>query len=403
MNISYFIAKRYFFRKSQNNFVHFISLVSFFGVMVGSAALILVLSVFNGFEDLVLNMYNSFDPHIKIQTTQGKVFEREPIEKKLSTYDQIEENIFVLEEKVLLNYNDKEFIAIAKGVSDNYEKAIHFDSLIVEGRGLSSSDMDNVAVMGSGIAYYLSMGLGSVFENIQLYIPKREEKTLLNIQKAFEQHNIVPVGIFNIQNEIDSEYFITPLSFLQKISNRENRISSVEIKLKDPKEMYDFQQLLKNSLGNNYLIQNRFEQQQFLYKILNSEKLAVFIIFLFIILIATFNIIGSLTMLILDKRKDIFTLKSLGLNKIQIQKIFFKKNMFTILFGVLIGLLMGLSIAFVQQNFGLISLGDGNFVVDSFPVSIRFSDVILVFSTVFITGVFSSWIPAKILTKKLFR
>ena len=403
MNISYFIAKRYFFRKSQNNFVHFISLVSFFGVMVGSAALILVLSVFNGFEDLVLNMYNSFDPHIKIQTTQGKVFEREPIEKKLSTYDQIEENIFVLEEKVLLNYNDKEFIAIAKGVSDNYEKAIHFDSLIVEGRGLSSSDMDNVAVMGSGSAYYLSMGLGSVFENIQLYIPKREEKTLLNIQKAFEQHNIVPVGIFNIQNEIDSEYFITPLSFLQKISNRENRISSVEIKLKNPKEMYDFQQLLKNSLGNNYLIQNRFEQQQFLYKILNSEKLAVFIIFLFIILIATFNIIGSLTMLILDKRKDIFTLKSLGLNNIQIQKIFFKKNMFTILFGVLIGLLMGLSIAFAQQNFGLISLGDGNFVVDSFPVSIRFSDVILVFSTVFITGVFSSWIPAKILTKKLFR
>ena len=403
MNISYFIAKRYFFRKSQNNFVHFISLVSFFGVMVGSAALILVLSVFNGFEDLVLNMYNSFDPHIKIQTTQGKVFEREPIEKKLSTYDQIEENIFVLEEKVLLNYNDKEFIAIAKGVSDNYEKAIHFDSLIVEGRGLSSSEMDNVAVMGSGIAYYLSMGLGSVFENIQLYIPKREEKTLLNIQKAFEQHNIVPVGIFNIQNEIDSEYFITPLSFLQKISNRENRISSVEIKLKDPKEMYDLQQLLKNSLGNNYLIQNRFEQQQFLYKILNSEKLAVFIIFLFIILIATFNIIGSLTMLILDKRKDIFTLKSLGLNKIQIQKIFFKKNMFTILFGVLIGLLMGLSIAFAQQNFGLISLGDGNFVVDSFPVSIRFSDVILVFSTVFIIGVFSSWIPAKILTKKLFR
>ena len=403
MNISYFIAKRYFFRKSQNNFVHFISLVSFFGVMVGSAALILVLSVFNGFEDLVLNMYNSFDPHIKIQTTQGKVFEREPIEKKLSTYDQIEENIFVLEEKVLLNYNDKEFIAIAKGVSDNYEKAIHFDSLIVEGRGLSSSDMDNVAVMGSGIAYYLSMGLGSVFENIQLYIPKREEKTLLNIQKAFEQHNIVPVGIFNIQNEIDSEYFITPLSFLQKISNRENRISSVEIKLKDPKEMYDLQQLLKNSLGNNYLIQNRFEQQQFLYKILNSEKLAVFIIFLFIILIATFNIIGSLTMLILDKRKDIFTLKSLGLNKNQIQKIFFKKNMFTILFGVLIGLLMGLSIAFAQQNFGLISLGDGNFVVDSFPVSIRFSDVILVFSTVFIIGVFSSWIPAKILTKKLFR
>jgi len=403
MNISYFIAKRYFFRKSQNNFVHFISLVSFFGVMVGSAALILVLSVFNGFEDLVLNMYNSFDPHIKIQTTQGKVFEREPIEKKLSTYDQIEENIFVLEEKVLLNYNDKEFIAIAKGVSDNYEKAIHFDSLIVEGRGLSSSDMDNVAVMGSGIAYYLSMGLGSVFENIQLYIPKREEKTLLNIQKAFEQHNIVPVGIFNIQNEIDSEYFITPLSFLQKISNRENRISSVEIKLKDPNEMYDLQQLLKNSLGNNYLIQNRFEQQQFLYKILNSEKLAVFIIFLFIILIATFNIIGSLTMLILDKRKDIFTLKSLGLNKIQIQKIFFKKNMFTILFGVLIGLLMGLSIAFAQQNFGLISLGDGYFVVDSFPVSIRFSDVILVFSTVFIIGVLSSWIPAKILTKKLFR
>jgi lipoprotein-releasing system permease protein len=403
MNFPFFIAKRYFSTKNNNNFVHIISWVSLFGVAIGTAALILVLSVFNGFEQLVLSMYNSFDPHLKISSAEGKTFNPESIKTLISANNEIAVSAFVLEEKVLLKYQEKEFIATVKGVSANYSQLANFDSLIIEGNYINENDYQNVAAVGAGVAYYLSMGLGAVFEQLHVFVPNRNSKTLLNPQTAFKQSTVKPVGIFRIQAEIDEQYIITPLAFIQQLSEKENEVSAIEIKLKNADNMLLVQQQLKEVLGPAYSVKNRLEQQAILYKILNTEKLVVFLILLFIMIIAAFNIIGSLSMLILDKKEDILTLKSFGATQQQIQSIFFNKSMLTILAGASSGLLIGIAVGFLQQTFGFIGMGGGNFVIDAYPISFSILDVLLVFSSVIFIGLLASCYPSIQLTKRLFR
>ena len=403
MNFSFFIAKRYFTTNKSSSFVHIISWVSLFGVAIGTAALILVLSVFNGFEDLVLSMYNSFDPHLKITSAEGKTFNPEQARNRLLTVEEIENTAFVLEEKVLLKYQEKEYIATAKGVSEEYLQLTNFDSLLVDGEYINNFESNNVAVVGRGVAYYLSMSIGTMFEQLQVFVPNRNSKTLLNPATAFEQSSVLPVGIFGVQAEVDAAYIITPLLFVQQLANRNNEVSAIEIKLKDEGQMIALQEKLQTALGDKYTIKNRLQQQDFLYKILNTEKLAVFLILTFIMIIATFNIIGSLSMLMLDKKKDIATLRSLGCRVQDIQSLFFKKSMLTILLGAGIGLLIGLGIAFLQQTFGFLSMGGGSFVVNTYPVAIKLMDVLLVSATVIIIGVLASWYPARVLGRRLFR
>ncbi len=399
MNFPFFIAKRYFLSKKNSNFVHIISLVSLIGVVIGTAALVLVLSVFNGFESLILNMYNSFDPHIKIKLAEGKAFDANNM---LLTHPEIEKTAYILEEKVLLKYQEKEFIAIVKGVSSSYKDMVNFDSLLIDGKYIDSYENNNVAVVGRGVAYHLSMGTGNMFEQLQVFLPNRSVKTLLNPQTAFNQSSVLPIGVFGIQSEIDEEYIITPLVFIQKLAERGNKISSIEIKLKNPDNMFKIQEQLKTDFGENFIVQNRLEQQDFLYKILNTEKLAVFLILVFIMIVAAFNIIGALSMLILDKEQDIKTLKSFGATQAAIRNIFFNKSMLTIIVGILIGLLIGLLLAFLQQYYGFISMGQGSFVVNAYPVLIRLNDVFIVSVTVLIIGSLASWYPSKVLSKKLF-
>jgi lipoprotein-releasing system permease protein len=402
VNFPFFIAKRYFSTKKNSNFVHIISWVSLLGVAIGTAALILVLSVFNGFEDLVLKMYNSFDPHLQITATEGKVFHPEKISAVLVN-PEFESSAYILEEKVLLKYQEKEFIATVKGVSETYQELTNFDSLLVDGEYINSYENNNVAVVGSGVAYHLSIGLGTMFEQLQVFVPNRNSKTLLNPQTAFKQGSVLPVGIFSIQAELDQEYIITPLAFIQQLADRDNNISAVEIKLKDEDRMLAIQEQLAIALGDDFIVKNRLEQQEFLYKILNTEKLAVFLILAFIMIIATFNIIGALSMLMLDKKKDITTFRSLGCTVQDIQSVFFRKSMLTILFGIGIGLFIGLGLAFLQQTFGFIGMGGGSFVINTYPIAIVFADIILVSFTVFTIGLLASWYPAKVLSGKLFK
>lgn len=422
MNLSFFIAKRYFSTKQNKSFVHIISWVSLFGVTIGAAALILVLSVFNGFEGLILNMYNSFDPDIKISLKEGKTFSPDSIN---INHSEILESAYVLEEKVLLKYQEKEFIAMIKGVSPSYKELTKFDSLFLLNPGVyideqSFSDFDsldfnylkktqyplyegsNIALVGSGVAYYLSMSIGSYpFSLLEIFLPDRDAKTLLHANKSFKKAVISPLGIFSVRPEIDEQYIITPLRFIQQLSERGNEISSIEIKIKDPDEVLKIQKELKLKIGDQFEVKNKLEQQELLYKILNTEKLAVFLILIFIMIIATFNIIGSLTMLMLDKRKDIQTLKSFGVEQQLIHYIFFKKGMLTIMLGLFLGVFIGLGIAFLQKNFGLISMG-GNFLADSYPVIIKLTDVFIVGAVVVLIGLLSTWYPSKILSKKLF-
>ena len=403
MNFPFFIAKRYFTTKENSGFVHIISWVSLFGIAIGTAALILVLSVFNGFENLVLSMYNSFDPHLKITSTEGKTFNPNEAKTLLLTVEEIEISALVLEEKVLLKYQEQEYIATAKGVSEEYLELTNFSSVLIEGEYINGFESNNVAVVGRGVAYYLSMGIGSMFEQLNVFMPNRNNKTLLNLSTAFEQSAVLPVGIFGVQVEVDAAYIITPLLFVQQLAERNNEVSSIEIKLKDEGQMIAFQEQLQKVLGPNYMIKNRIQQQEFLYKILNTEKLAVFLILTFIMIIATFNIIGSLSMLMLDKKKDIATLRSLGCKVQDIQSLFFKKSMLTIILGTGIGLFIGLGLAFLQQTFGFISMGGGSFVINTYPIAIAFKDVLLVSVTVFIIGLLASWYPAKLLGRKLFK
>tara|TARA_B100000214_G_scaffold172569_1_gene124111 strand:+ start:5518 stop:6723 length:1206 start_codon:yes stop_codon:yes gene_type:complete len=399
MNFSFFIAKRYFLTNKKKNIVHIISWISLIGIAISTAALILVLSVFNGFEDLILKMYNSFDPHIKITSVEGKTFNSKNI---ILDHPDILVKSFVLEERVLLEYQQKKFIATIKGVSPSYKDLTNFDSLLVEGNYINDYDNKNITVVGKGVAYYLSIGLNNMFEQLEVFIPNRTKKTLLNPTTSFNKGSLLPVGVFSIQNEIDQEYIIVPLQFIQKLSKRENNISAIEIKLKNQNRMLDVQQELKNNLGSKFIIKNRLEQQEFLYKILNSEKLIVFLILVFIMIIAAFNIVGSLTMLILEKKKDIKTFQSFGATVKNVQSIFFNKSMLTIISGTLIGVLFGLILAFSQQKLGFISMGNGSFVVNAYPVLIKMTDVLITCITVLLIGFFASWYPSKILAKKLY-
>ncbi len=399
MNFSFFIAKRYFNTSKHKNFVHIISWVSLIAVAIGTAALIILLSVFNGFEDLILKMYNSFDPDLKITAFKGKVFNVDSID---ISHNEIIEKAYVLEEKVLLKYNQKEFIATAKGVSNSYKNLTKFDDLLVNGRYIDSTKNTSTSVVGQGVAYYLSMGFGSILDHLKIFVPNRSAKTLLNPQTAFTQGSAIPVGIFSVQADLDRQYIITNLDFLQNLTDRKNLISAIEIKVKNLHKVNEIKDYLQERLGTDFEVKNRVQQQDFLYKILNTEKLAVFLILLLILIISTFNIIGSLTMLMIDKRNDILTYKSFGVTKNQIESIFFKKSMLTVLSGLLLGLFFGLGFSLLQYKFGFISMGSGSFMVESYPVSVKILDIFFVIITVVVIGLLASWYPVKILSKKIF-
>ena len=402
MNFSFLIAKRYFSTAKKNSITNIISWVSFFGVLIGTAALIIVLSVFNGFEKLVLDMYNSFDPDLKIESKEGKTFDVLDLQEVLSEHKSIEYYAYVLQEKALLKYKDHEFIANIKGVSEEYLNVTRIDSLLVDGVYFDNQST-NVAVIGSGIAYYLSVYLLDMFEHIKIYIPNRSSNTLLNYNTAFKQSFVLPVGVFDVQPEINDKYIITPIKFLQELIKKENQASSVEIKLKNENNYAIIQKEIINIIGDKYIIKNRFQQQEFLYKILNTEKLAVFLILFLIVVIATFNIVGSLSMLILEKKKDIKTLSSLGLKDTDLPKVFFYKGLLTVFSGTIFGLLTGSIFVILQNTFGIISLGEGNFVIDNYPAILAFEDILIVFLVVLFIGIIASWYPAKILVKRILK
>ena len=401
MNLPFYIARKYFFSSKKINYVHILSLVSQFGIAIGTIALVLVMSVFNGFENLVLDMYNVFDPHIRVTSNEGKNFDSDEVNKVIGDIDGVANFSSVLEEKILVEYNSKQYIAVIKGVDENYRELTNFDSLIVDGGYIDDFKSNNVAMVGRGIAYYLSMHIGSVFDNLRVYLPNRDSKNLLKLEKAFTSSSISPVGVFGVQQEIDSKYIIVPLNFVQDLINRDKYVSAIEIKLKSSDSMINIQNLLKEKLDSKYLIQNRFEQQEFLYKILNTERLVVVIILLFIVLIASFNIISSLIILIIDKKKDIESLFNFGVENHSIKQVFIYKSMLGVFVGSFSGIIIGFILAYLQQEFGLIKMGAGSFVIDAFPVSIKLNDIIIIQLIVLLIGLLASWFTSRLMLNRV--
>lgn len=400
MNFPFFIAKRYFIAKKSQNVINIITKIAITGVAIGTMALIVVLSAFNGIEDLVLSLFNSFDPQIRITVKEGKTFDASSsVFYDIKKMDGIAHFTEVLEENVLLKYKDKQTISIIKGVSSEFIPMNRMDTMITDGEFVLNYDSVNYTVLGQGIAYNLGVNLLNYTEPIQVYAPKRSKKTSMNPEDAFKNLSILPSGTFSIQHDFDSKYIIVPLTFARELLDYSNQVTAVEISLTQNTNTKEIQNKIQSLLGENFEVKDRYQQHDFLYKIMKSEKWAVFLILSFILIIATFNVIGSLTMLIIDKKKDLKILWNMGASTSLIRKIFFIEGLFISLSGAVIGLVAGLLVCLAQIHFKIITL-QGSFVMEAYPIKLEVTDFVLVLLTVFIIGAFAAWLPAKQITQK---
>ncbi len=366
-------------------------------VAVGTAALIIVLSVFNGFESVVKSLFSVFDPDIEITIAKGKTFHNYELNAdQIRSLPGVVSYTEVVEENALLHYNKKQYLATIKGVDSLYQKASPLDTLLVTGELLLQDDSLDFAVPGYGIAYFLDIDMHAPDNFISVYIPKRTGNITGLPQESFSSELIRPIGIFSVQQDFDDKYMLVPLRFARRLLDYTDEVTGIEIRLAKGADAAGIQEKIATIAGPEFNIQNRFQQQEVLYKIMKSEKWAVFLILTFILIIASFNVVGSLTMLILDKQKDINILRSLGAKDVTIKQIFFLEGLLITLTGALAGLILGLLVCFLQQEFGLVKLqGGGSFIMESYPVKLMVIDLVYVFITISIIGAAAAWLPVK--------
>lgn len=402
MNLPLYIAKRYLFAKKSRNVINIISGISVIGIAVGTMALIIVLSVFNGFDELIKALYSTFDPEIKISLTEGKTFSpTTPEFEEVKNLGGVQYFSEVLEENVLLRYAERQYIATLKGVDDKYEEVTGIDTMIVEGdfKLMDTNDRPYV-VVGQGVAYYLGIGL-NFLNPLNIYSIKRKGNVSIYPEQAINRKFIFPSGIFSIEQEHNVKYVIVPVSFARELLGYNNEVSAVEIKLHPDADHQIVQEEIRSILGDAFRVQNRNEQNELFYRIMKSEKWAIFFILTFILIVASFNIIGSLTMLILDKKEDINTLQSLGASNQLIRKIFLLEGWMISILGAIIGLIIGSVIAWLQAEYGLIKLNSsGSFIIDAYPVIYKLSDVLKIFITVLLIGFLAAWYPIRYISRK---
>jgi lipoprotein-releasing system permease protein len=358
-------------------------------------SLVIVLSVMNGFENIITQMYNSFNPDIRIEAVKGKTIDvaEFPL-SKLKKIDGIVNYSEIIEENALIRYKNKQQIVVIKGVDDNFEKVSEIKSKIVEGKFLLNNQQADFMVLGYGIYDNLEIQLNDYKSQISIYIPKRDKEISLDPSQAFNNEQIFAIGAFSIQQDFDTKYVIVPLRLAKKLLNYESEISAIELSIDKNKNVENIQQEIKQLIGDNYTIKNRYQQEEMLYKIIKSEKIAIFLILSFIILIAAFNLIGSISMLILEKKQDIVILRSLGASGSLIKKIFLAEGLMISFAGAFIGIILGGIVCLLQQEFGIIRLqGSGSFIIDAYPVKIQISDILKVAVIVTIIGFIAAWFP----------
>ena len=391
------------FAKKSHNIINVISAISLTGVTVGTMALIIVLSVFNGFESLIVSLFNSFNPDLVITVKKGKTFHYSDF--PASEIRQIP-GVFVLtevvEETALLKYRDKQYIATIKGVSSEFEEMTGLDTMLIDGEFNLMDRGKPQMIMGAGVSYYLGASLNDKLNPILVYVPKREGRIGIRAEQAFNTERIFPSAVFSIQQDFDTKYAVVPISFARSLLNYNDEVTAVELGVAQGYDAESIKPQVQEILGENFRVKNRFEQQELLYKVMQSEKWAIFLILTFILIIATFNVISSLTMLILDKKKDIAVLHSMGAGNRLIKRIFLFEGIMISIGGALLGLLLGGLISLLQQEFGLISLGGGTgtFVIDAYPVKTEIIDFAMVFITVIVLGLLAAWYPVRQISVK---
>lgn len=402
LSFSFRIARRYLFSKKSHNAINIISGISATGVAVGTMALVVVLSVFNGFETLISDMFSSFDPDLKITLTQGKTFDDNTSQfKELRKLKSVAYFTEVIEENALLRFKDKQMPAIIKGVSDNFEQMTNIDSIMYDGKFLLNDGAFERAVPGVGIASIL--GLGATFiDPLEIYAPKRTSKiNILQPENSFTHKATFISGIFSVQQlQYDDHYVLISIGLARELFEYPaNTVSAIELKLADNVDKDAAQQQIQSLLGEDFVVKNRYEQQESFFKIMKIEKWITYLILCFILLVASFNIIGSLSMLIIDKKKDIETLRSLGANNRLIKRIFLFEGWMISVVGALIGIGLGTILCLLQEHLGLLRMGEG-YVVDAYPVVTHFTDSILVLVTVLVMGFLAAYYPVRYIKNK---
>ena len=409
MNFPFYIARRYLFSKKSHHAINVISGVSVCGVALATLAMVCTLSVFNGFQDLVATMFTAFDPEIKITAANGKVFDSQDERiQLLRDLPEIEVFSESLEDNAMVQYKGRQAMVVIKGIEDNFNQLTAIDSILY-GRGewILRDEVVDYAVPGIELVSVLGTGI-RFLDPLEVYAPKRGAKiNVANPSTSFESSYLHSSGlVFAVnQQKYDAFYILTSLSFARDLFQYETEVSSIELRLVADADIKEVKKDIKRMLGNDFLVQDRYEQQADTYRIMEVEKLISYVFLSFILLIACFNVIGSLSMLIIDKRNDVATLRNLGADDQLVSRVFLFEGYMITFFGALIGVGLGLILCFIQQEFGIISLGSGAsagaFVVDAYPVSVYATDVVLILITVLVTGFLSVFFPVRYLTRRL--
>lgn len=407
MNFPFYIARRYLFSKKSTHAINIISGISVVGVAVATMALVVTLSVFNGFHDLVASFFTQMDPQLKVVPVKGKTAASDdPILQEIRHLPEVEVATECLEDQALAVYGSRQMMVRVKGVEDNFDSLTHIRE-VIEGDGefaLHAADM-NYGIPGLGIAYQL--GLGYTYQNpLKIYAPRREgQLNMANPTDGFVEDELYSPGVvFCIkQSKYDKQYILTSLSFAQQIFDQEGRLSSLELRLRPGSDFESVKAQMIQLAADRFHVYDRYEQQDDTFRIMKVEKLMAYIFLTFILVIACFNIIGSISMLIIDKRNDVVTLSNLGAKDHQIIRIFLFEGRLISLMGAVIGILLGLLLCWLQQQYGLVRLGssEGSFVVDAYPVSVHPLDVVVVFFTVVAVGFLSVWYPVRYFARRL--
>ncbi|HEY6975041.1 MAG TPA: FtsX-like permease family protein [Chitinophagaceae bacterium] len=401
--MNFLFAWRYFRSKKSANAINIIAWISVLAIAVGTAALIIVLSVFNGFEDLVKSLYGDFYADVKIKPAAGKFISFSPSQiKKLSSIPGINKLSFFAEEKTVLVNGDYTAIVFLKGVDENYSRVNHLTQHIERGKyDLGSPDAPRL-VAGAGISNAVGADPENPVSNLVIYLPNRKAKSFNSID-AMHSYNVSTAGIFTVQQEFDDKYAFTNLGFMQYMLDLPaNEYSGVEISLKPGVKPEDAQKNLQQAMGNKYIVQTRYEQNQSLYTIMQIEKWVIYGILSLILLVAAFNMIGALTMLVLEKQKDIAVLKAMGAHDSRIQQIFLSEGLVLAGVGGAIGTLIAFLVCLLQLKYHLIKLGGNTFIIDYYPVKMYLPDFLLVASTVIMVALLAAWIPSRKAAAQLF-
>ena len=401
MNVALYIARRYFIAKKSTNAITVISWISVLAIAVGTSALIIILSGMNGLTGLVQTLYNSFNPDVKITAVSGKVFTAD--DKLLARLKNIPGIAFVsktLDDNMLLKYNDQLQITHIKGVDENFVAVTRFDTLVVEGTFISRQKNEQQLVLGKGVAYRLGVGLNNTFTPVNVFCPKRGTTSSINPEDAFNEEKCYPSGFFSINDDFDFTYGLMNYELARDLLQYPvNSVTALEIALEPNADANRVKKEIQKIGGGRFQVKNKYEQNDLLFKTLQTEKLWTFIILAFVLLIATFNIIGALTMLIIEKKKDVQTLSAMGADVTLIRKIFMAEGLMIIFIGSSIGILLGYLLCVLQQHYGFVTFEEG-YIVDAYPIEVRFSDFVLIMTTVLCAGFIAAIYPVRVFTKQ---